>query len=89
LFQLTKNKIIFVSAYVCGEPKGLVEEEPSDMAETLNGFSRLNINTEKLFAEEKLKELKAEKASEQTITSVMKNLGNIRCCYIFPMFWKP
>ncbi|KAG2397460.1 Alcohol-forming fatty acyl-CoA reductase [Vigna angularis] len=66
------------TAYVCGEGKGLVAEKPFHMGETLNGSSRLDINLEKLLAEEKLKELEAENASEKTISSVMKNLGTIR-----------
>ncbi|KAL2989837.1 hypothetical protein AAZX31_11G161300 [Glycine max] len=66
------------TAYVCGEAKGLVPEEPFHMGQTPNRSSTLDINVEKLLIEEKMEELRAQNAGEQTATSVMKNLGIIR-----------
>ncbi|XP_061342400.1 alcohol-forming fatty acyl-CoA reductase-like [Gastrolobium bilobum] len=66
------------TAYVCGEVKGLIREEPLHIGHTLNGSSRLDINLEKQLIEEKLNELRLQNASEQTITSVMKNFGILR-----------
>ena len=49
------------------------------MGQTPNRSSTLDINVEKLLIEEKMEELRAQNAGEQTATSVMKNLGIIRC----------
>ncbi|AES75250.2 fatty acyl-CoA reductase [Medicago truncatula] len=72
--------LLYVStAYVCGEPKGLVIEKPFFMGQTLKGGSlKLDIKLEKKLIEEKISELKAENANEETINSVMKNFGMIR-----------
>ncbi|XP_027083886.1 alcohol-forming fatty acyl-CoA reductase-like [Coffea arabica] len=63
------------TAYVSGEKEGLMLETPYNMGETLNGTSGLDVEVEKKFLEEKLKELRAENNSEQSITLAMKDLG--------------
>ncbi|XP_009781717.1 alcohol-forming fatty acyl-CoA reductase-like [Nicotiana tabacum] len=63
------------TAYVCGEKPGLMLETPYSMGETLNGTSGLDIEAEKKLMEETLKQLKAEDASEKTITITLKELG--------------
>ncbi|CAL0332335.1 unnamed protein product [Lupinus luteus] len=71
--------ILHVStAYVCGPRKGLVAEEPIHMGQTLNNSPRLlHINLEKQLMEEKLSELHAHNANEETITKTMKEFGMI------------
>ena len=56
-------------------------ETPYNMGETLNGTSGLDVEVEKKFLEEKLKELRAENNSEQSITLAMKDLGIQRFVY--------
>ncbi|MED6160590.1 hypothetical protein PIB30_052855 [Stylosanthes scabra] len=70
---------LYVStAYVCGEAKGLIPEEPFHMGQTLKSSSKLDINLEKLLMEQKLSELQAQNANEETITSIMKEFGTTR-----------
>jgi len=45
------------------------------MGETLNGVAGLDIDAEKKVVEEKLNELRADGATEEAITSAMKDLG--------------
>ncbi|MED6115611.1 hypothetical protein PIB30_092330, partial [Stylosanthes scabra] len=66
------------TAYVCGERKGLIPEEPFQMGQTRKGSSKLDINLEKKLIEQKLSELHAQNANEETITSIMKELGATR-----------
>lgn len=73
---------MFFSAYVCGEKEGLMLEKPYYMGETLNGTLGLDIEAEKKVMDEKLKQLKAENASEKSITTAMKELGLERCAFI-------
>ncbi|BBH05151.1 hypothetical protein Prudu_016459 [Prunus dulcis] len=54
------------TAYVCGEKEGLIFEDSS----CIDDF-----NEEKNLAEEKLKELRAQDASEEVITTTMKAFG--------------
>ncbi|CAI9105584.1 OLC1v1004534C2 [Oldenlandia corymbosa var. corymbosa] len=63
------------TAYVSGEKEGLILETPYRMGETLNGTTGLDIDYEKKIIDEKLKELRAENATEQDIKLVMKDLG--------------
>ncbi|GFQ06078.1 fatty acyl-coa reductase 3 [Phtheirospermum japonicum] len=63
------------TAYVCGEKEGLILETPLEFGETLNGTSKFDINKEKEIMEDKLKELRADKAPESHVVSVMKDLG--------------
>ncbi|XP_019448059.1 PREDICTED: probable fatty acyl-CoA reductase 4 [Lupinus angustifolius] len=72
--------ILHVStAYVCGPGEGLVAEEPIHMGQTLNNSPRLlDINLEKHLIKEKLSELHAQNANEETITKTMKEFGMIR-----------
>ena len=64
---------------MCGKAEGLVTEEPFHMGQTLKGSSRLDINLKKQLIEEKMNELREQNASEETITSIMKEFGMIRC----------
>ncbi|MED6148870.1 hypothetical protein PIB30_057130 [Stylosanthes scabra] len=66
------------TAYVCGEEKGLKPEEPFQMGQTLKGSLKLDINLEKKLIEQKLSELHTQNANEETITSIMKELGATR-----------
>ncbi|MED6205243.1 hypothetical protein PIB30_016036 [Stylosanthes scabra] len=66
------------TAYVCGERKGLIPEEPFQMGQTIKGSSKLDINLEKKLIEQKLSELHAQNANEETITSIMTELGATR-----------
>ncbi|XP_019431553.1 PREDICTED: probable fatty acyl-CoA reductase 4 [Lupinus angustifolius] len=71
--------ILHVStAYVCGQGEGLIAEEPIHMGQTLNKCRRLDINLEKQLIQEKLSELRAQNANEETITKTMKKFGMIR-----------
>lgn len=63
------------TAYVSGERAGLILENPYYMGETLNGKSGLDIEVEKKIIEDRLDELKAEKATNEAIKLVMKELG--------------
>ncbi|XP_059627502.1 fatty acyl-CoA reductase 3-like [Cornus florida] len=63
------------TAYVSGEREGLILENSYRLGETLNGASGLDIDKEKEVMEERLNELRAEEASEKTITRAMKDLG--------------
>lgn len=63
------------TAYVCGERKGLIQENPFSMGETLNGVSGLDVFAEKKLADENLVELQSKEVADQTITSAMKELG--------------
>ncbi|CAN8229533.1 unnamed protein product [Cochlearia groenlandica] len=66
------------TAYVCGEKPGLIMETPYRMGETLNGTTGLDINHEKKLVQEKLDHLLETKASPETITQVMRDLGLTR-----------
>ncbi|KAE9585811.1 putative alcohol-forming fatty acyl-CoA reductase [Lupinus albus] len=72
--------ILHVStAYVCGQRKGLIAEEPIQMGQTINKKSQiLDINLEKQLIEEKMSELRAQNSSEKTITQTMIKFGMIR-----------
>ncbi|XP_059627501.1 alcohol-forming fatty acyl-CoA reductase-like [Cornus florida] len=63
------------TAYVSGEREGLILENSYCLGETLNGVSGLDIDAEKQVVEERLNELRAEKAPEKAITRAMKDLG--------------
>ena len=72
-----------VSAYVCGEKKGLISEKPYEMGETLNGVSGLDIDFEKKLIDHTLKNLKAQQLQEKDIRQRMKDLGSQRYDFIF------
>ncbi|XP_030453950.1 fatty acyl-CoA reductase 3-like [Syzygium oleosum] len=70
------DMLVHVStAYVCGEKGGLIQEKPYQMGETLNGVAGLDIDAERKVVEEKLNELRADGATEEAITSAMRDLG--------------
>ncbi|XLS68282.1 hypothetical protein HN51_019305, partial [Arachis hypogaea] len=52
-------------------------EEPFRMGQTLKNSLELDISLEKQLIEEKLSELQTRNANEETITSMMKELGTI------------
>ncbi|CAH9138122.1 unnamed protein product [Cuscuta epithymum] len=63
------------TAYVSGERKGLILENPHKMGETLNGSCGLDIKREEMIIFETLEMLRAQNASEKSITLAMKDLG--------------
>ncbi|CAK9314311.1 unnamed protein product [Citrullus colocynthis] len=68
--------VVHVStAYVSGEREGLIMETPYKLGESLNGIEGLDIEAEQMVIEEKLKQLKENGATNETITLAMKDLG--------------
>ncbi|KAI9195535.1 hypothetical protein LWI28_015841 [Acer negundo] len=65
----------FLVVYVCGERSGIIAEDSFHIDESLNRTSKLDITTEKKLVEETLNQLRAKNATEETITSTMKDLG--------------
>ncbi|XP_031100999.1 fatty acyl-CoA reductase 3-like [Ipomoea triloba] len=63
------------TAYVSGIKEGLIAETPYKMGEALNGKSGLDIDEEKRVIEEALRDLTRDNASQESITSAMKDLG--------------
>ncbi|KAI4313485.1 hypothetical protein L6164_026464 [Bauhinia variegata] len=63
------------TAYMGRESEGLISEEPFQVGETLNGFSKLDMDFEKKLVEKKLHELRAQNSKEETITSEMRSFG--------------
>ncbi|KAK1558754.1 hypothetical protein Q3G72_006187 [Acer saccharum] len=63
------------TVYVCGERSGIIAEDSFHIDESLNGTSKLDITREKKLVEETLNQLRAKNATEETITSTMKDLG--------------
>ncbi|KAK1586728.1 hypothetical protein Q3G72_005532 [Acer saccharum] len=63
------------TAYVCGERSGIIAEDSFHIDESLNGTSKLDITAEKKLVDETLNHLRAKNATEETITSTMKDLG--------------
>ncbi|XP_040371871.1 fatty acyl-CoA reductase 3 isoform X1 [Rosa chinensis] len=77
---LKLEMVVHVStAYVCGERAGLILEDSSSMDEMAKKPSKFDLKSqEKKMVENKLKELQAQNASEEVITSAMKDLGTAR-----------
>ncbi|KAF8110540.1 hypothetical protein N665_0082s0011 [Sinapis alba] len=63
------------TAYVCGERSGVIQEKPFAMGETLNGKTKVDINTEMNLVEQKLKTLVEQGCSEEETKHAMKDLG--------------
>ncbi|KAF3442271.1 hypothetical protein FNV43_RR16187 [Rhamnella rubrinervis] len=64
------------TAYVCGEREGLIKEDTVfHMGKTLKATSILDFKEEQKLVAEKLKELRDQNASEDTITTTMRDLG--------------
>ncbi|KAI8524305.1 hypothetical protein RHMOL_Rhmol13G0140300 [Rhododendron molle] len=63
------------TAYVCGERDGVILKRLFAMGETLNGTSGLDIWVEKQLVEEKLRDVRAEEATEKAVTAAMKDFG--------------
>lgn len=75
--KCTKLKVLVQvsTAYVSGETAGLVKESPYFMGDSLNGRPGLNIEVEKRLIQDKLEELQAEGATQETIKFTMRDLG--------------
>ncbi|XP_050141549.1 alcohol-forming fatty acyl-CoA reductase-like [Malus sylvestris] len=64
------------TAYVCGRKEGLILEDSSCMDEMVKETAKFDFKAlEKNLVEEKLKELEAENAIEEVITTTMKDFG--------------
>ncbi|KAL4014799.1 hypothetical protein IC575_027017 [Cucumis melo] len=63
------------TAYISGEKEGFILETPHKLGESLNGTEGLNIEIEQRIIEQRLKQLKANGASEKDVTIAMKDLG--------------
>ncbi|XP_050281049.1 fatty acyl-CoA reductase 3-like isoform X4 [Quercus robur] len=66
------------TAYVCGEKGGYILESPIYKGDRLKGTSRLDINVEKELVEEYLDRLRVQGATNEEITSTMKDFGTKR-----------
>lgn len=77
---LKLEMVVHVStAYVCGERGGLILEDSSSMDEMAKKTTKFDLKAhEKKMVESKLKELRAQNASEEAITSTMKEFGTAR-----------
>ena len=60
---------------MCGERSGIIAEDSFHIDESLKGTSKLDITAEKKLVDETLNQLRAKNATEETITSTMKDLG--------------
>lgn len=61
---------------MCGRKEGLVLEDSSCMDEMVKETAKFDFKAlEKNLVEEKLKELEAENATEEVITTTMKDFG--------------
>lgn len=69
-------------AYVSGVKEGLILESPYVMGDTLNGKCGLQIEDELKLVDHKLSDLRAEGATQQSITLTMKDLGIQRLVYL-------
>lgn len=63
------------TAYVHGEKEGVIVETPLKLGNALNGAAGLDIEMEKTIIQDKLNQLHSVAASQNHITSVMKDLG--------------
>ncbi len=63
---------------MCGEKGGNILESPFHMEKTLKGTSRLDIKAEKELVEEYLDRLRVQGATNEAITSTMKDFGITR-----------
>ncbi|PQQ16385.1 fatty acyl-CoA reductase 3-like [Prunus yedoensis var. nudiflora] len=62
--------------YVCGEGAGLILEDSSCMDDMIKGITKFDFKVqEKNLVEEKLNQLKAEDATEEVVTTTMKDFG--------------
>ncbi|XP_013733053.2 putative fatty acyl-CoA reductase 7 isoform X2 [Brassica napus] len=66
------------TAYVCGERSGVIQEKPFAFGETLNGRTKVDIETEMQLVEQKLKSLVEQGCSEEETKHAMKDLGTKR-----------
>lgn len=78
---------LLFSAYIWGEKGGLLPEHPFRMGEALNGTPGLGIDTEIMLANEEVKRLRSEQASEAAITNALKDFGLKRFVIVFMFFF--
>lgn len=64
-----------VTAYVCGEDKGIIVEKPFPMGKAKKGTAKIEIEVEQKLVEEKLDQLHTENVSEKTIAAALKDFG--------------
>lgn len=76
-----------MSAYIWGEKGGLLPEHPFPMGEALNGTPGLDIDAEIMLANEEVKRLRSERASEAAITNALKDFGLKRFVIVFMCFF--
>ena len=79
---------LLFSAYIWGEKGGLLPEHPCRMGESLNGTPGLDIETEIMVANEEVKRLRSEQASEAAITNALKDFGLKRFVIVIIFFFK-
>lgn len=60
---------------MCGETSGVITEKPFYLGDTIDKTSKLDIPAERKLVEETLNQLQAEYATEEAVTSAMKDLG--------------
>ncbi|XP_024935282.2 probable fatty acyl-CoA reductase 4 [Ziziphus jujuba] len=64
------------TAYVCGEREGTIPEDTIFyMGKTIKSDPKLDLEVEQKLVAEKLNDLQAQNASEDTITTIMKDFG--------------
>ncbi|KAH7512801.1 hypothetical protein FEM48_Zijuj12G0128600 [Ziziphus jujuba var. spinosa] len=64
------------TAYVCGEREGTIPEDTIFyMGKTIKSEPKLDLEVEQKLVAEKLNDLQAQNASEDTITTIMKDFG--------------
>ncbi|XP_062083105.1 alcohol-forming fatty acyl-CoA reductase-like [Humulus lupulus] len=63
------------TAYVCGEVEGVIEEKAFEIGETLKKSNKLDFEVEKQLVQQKLNQLQQLQASQQVITTTMKEFG--------------
>ncbi|GMH11123.1 hypothetical protein Nepgr_012964 [Nepenthes gracilis] len=63
------------TAYVSGERVGLISEDPYHLGDALNGASGLDAEEERKLVQQKLNELRADGATEDSIKLAMKDMG--------------
>ncbi|GAB2257913.1 hypothetical protein Droror1_Dr00014073 [Drosera rotundifolia] len=66
------------TAYVSGEKAGIIPEKTFQMGETLNGTSKLDIDTEKRLINETLEDLITRQVPQDSIKKIMRELGDQR-----------
>lgn len=78
--------VISLLAYVCGERKGLIQENALHFGETLKKTNyKLDYKVEETLVAKELQELRGREASEETITATLKEFGMKRFLFLMLM----